>query len=596
MKHQHTRWGMVVALVAAGLMASTTGQVARAKAHAEASSPMASTIVAALPPGATVNWFFPLAGITTDSLYNYWMTTLLYHPLLMFHSNGQVAWQHSIVDHLQVSHQGTVYTLSLNPKWHWSNGAPVTSQDLIFTWHLIQVASTVGAPAPWPYLQAGVGDVPQGIQSITAASPYTAIIRLKSAVNRDWFIDKGLNQFTPLPEEAYNRDPNHPMAELRWLAEIGNNPASAPFQIVDGPFRYAGGQPGQDYVFVPNPRYSGHRPEFSRLVWEETQSDASIYALFRTHAVDWGYLPTEDSVAAGTSLTASYHLTTTYALSYKNLLLNLNSGAPGHINRLFNQLAVRQALQEGIDQPALVQAAYEGYAVEEITALAAKPPTWFYDTRLKPIYPFNLARGQQILERRGWHLDGGELEKNDHPFAFTLQYLTGSTSVADEAQLIQQWWQQEGIRVTLEPESMTDLMTERPNQWQAILGIGFNYGRGYPSGGELFATAGQGADKEGYQSQTMDRLIAATHAPAPSETISAQRLDRYEVAVAHQLPVLLVPDPAQIVVTANTLSGGLIGFSPFQHPWPQYWDIRPSTTPAQQATGRHPAATKAALG
>ncbi len=587
------KWILGSVVAVAGLIATASGGLLPTGAEAQGFSPSSSTVVAALPPGGVVNWFFPLSGVVTDSLYNYWMTTLLYHPLLMFHSNGRVAWQHSIVDHLQVSDQGTVYTLSLNPKWRWSDGTPVTAKDLLFTWHLIQAASSPKAPPPWPYLQAGVGDIPQGIQSMTASGAYTVVIHLKAGVNRNWFIDKGLNQLTPLPQEVFNHYPNQPMAELRWLATIASDPASPPFQVIDGPFRYAGGQAGQDYVFVLNSLYAGHKPGFTRLVWEETASDAALYALYRTHAIDWGYLPAEDTGRASVSLTAFYHLTTTYAVSYKNLLLNLNTGAPGHIDRLFRQLPIRQALQLGIDQSALVQDVYRGYAVPEVTALAPKPPTWFYDPALQPTYRFDIAQGQQLLVRAGWRLDRGVVVQHGQPLAFTLQYVSGSTTIADEAQLIQQWWAQEGIGVKLEPLSMAALLGEKPSQWQAILGLGFNYGRGYPSGGELFGAAGQGVNKEGYQNATMTHLIAATHQAAPSEAVSAQRLYQYEAYVAQQLPVLLVPDPAQIVVTAKPLSEGLAGFSPFQHPWPQYWVLKPTSFQPPASTKHRPASLMA---
>ncbi len=140
-----------------------------------------------------------------DSLYNAWVQNMMYKPLFSLNSNGSINYSRSIASAITPNAAGTQYTVTMNPKFQWSNGTPVTSADVLFTWHIIQGASAANAPAPWPYVGAGTGDIPTGVQSVVADGPHQFTITLKQPANQEWFIYNGLGDFIPLPKAAFDK-------------------------------------------------------------------------------------------------------------------------------------------------------------------------------------------------------------------------------------------------------------------------------------------------------------------------------------------------------------------------------------------------------
>lgn len=73
---------MSVLPAAALLEASAFGTVASAKGVHRAAPQYGGTLVWALPEQADINWYFPLANSSNDSLYNFQLLDQLYLPLL----------------------------------------------------------------------------------------------------------------------------------------------------------------------------------------------------------------------------------------------------------------------------------------------------------------------------------------------------------------------------------------------------------------------------------------------------------------------------------------------------------------------------------
>ena len=569
-------------LLASSLALAGCGSSTSPSATPKSTTPQyGGTIVTALPADTNVNWYFPLMNGLQDSLYNSWIQDLMYKPLFSLNGNGSINYSRSIASAITPNASGTQYTVTMNPKYKWSNGTPVTSTDVLFTWHIIQGASAKNAPAPWPYVGAGTGDIPSGVKSVVADGLHKFTVTLNQPANQQWFIYNGLIDFTPLPKAAFDKygtsTPSKMHQELVWLGQIATNPTNPAYQVVDGPFKLVSATASQSWVFKPNPSYNGHKAYVSKLIFQYETSNTAEFAAIKTGAIQFGYLP--NSLYKERNSVAGYKFSLFTPLGYNDVIVNMNHGnkqasqnAPNGVSNIFDQLYVRQALQYGINQPAINTAAFQGNGIVEDGIVLPTPKTIFYDPNLKLLYPYNPAQGKKLLEDNGWHEVNGVMQKNGQQMKFTLDYSSGSNAFVQEVTLLKEGWAQEGIQVTLVPQPFSTIVALTNDQWNMEDYGGISWGGSYPTGGGLFGTPGVGLNSQGYSNPQMVHLIALTHQPYKTEAESLQALYNFQAFVSKDLPILFVPYQSYYYLTANTVHGTVKYANPFnQGISPQYW-------------------------
>ncbi|MCY0900866.1 MAG: ABC transporter substrate-binding protein [Firmicutes bacterium] len=525
------------------------------------------TIVDALPPQVDINWYLPLRPNAYNSLYDAWASGLMYKGLYHIDPNVQINYSRSIASSIKWNSAGTVFTVDLNPKWHWSNGQPVTASDVQFTWNLINAASANNAPAPWPYAGADSGGIPNDVKAFKVVNPHEFQVMLNQSVNQIWFEYNGLGDFIPLPEKAWDKYPTNMDKELTYLANNGNNPSF--FSVIDGPFKMVSAVQNVAWRFSPNPAYDGHKPYLSSFVLAYETSDTAEVSALKTGVVQVGYLPAY-MYGSRSQLTGD-RLFPSYTFSMPVTRFNFKSPTMGSI---FKQLPVRQALMMGVDQESIIKDLYNGLAVPGTGPIPSHPDTFLSPKLHKPLYPFDIAAGKALLEKNGWHEVGGVMQNaKGQQLSFEVQYPSGNTTTSAEVQLLQQDWLQEGIKVTLLPLPFATLLHyhHEPSKWQVQAGIAWSYGGTYPTGGGIYGTGG-GYNFFGYSNSTMDKLIKATHEPHPTAADAQAALNAYSLFAAQQLPNLYMPLPASLNEVSLTVHGVESSSNPFTNSIsPQYW-------------------------
>ena len=514
------------------------------------------TIVEALSPQAQVTWYNPLQNPANDTLLNSQVAYMMYMPLIYINDKYQIDYQYSIAKRVTYNKAGTVYHVYMNPKYTWSDGAPVTSTDVLWTWKIIQATSSTKAQAPWPYANADFGDIPNGVKSIVANGKYEFTVTLSQPANQEWFIYNGLTQLLPLPKQAWNKYPANITREITYLGQEATNPHFD--TVVDGPYKLKSAVPSQAWTFVPNKQYTGGAKAYDTLILEFEGSDASEFAALKTGTVQLGYVDLSEYGARG-GLKGIDTLHPGYNFGYNFMAVNMNSDAKGGLGPVFRQLYVRQAIAESIDQAAIDQSVYHGFAPPQYSNIPSNPPTAFLDPKLKkPLYPFNLTRAQALLTSHGWTEVHGVMTKNGQSLSFPLMYASGSTSITDAVSLVQSDLGKIGIKVTLEPEpssSLLGILTNGSNQWDAVAGFGITYSGYYPAGDAVFHSGG-GLDFFGWNNATEDRLIAGFQdQPSTSLTANLKAYYKFEEYTAKELPVIFMNRPSTIIAVAKNLKG-----------------------------------------
>jgi peptide/nickel transport system substrate-binding protein len=539
-------------------------------AHAAAPS----TVVMALPVQTSPNWFFPVLASTAFIDTNSQMNIMMYKPLVYISKTDGIDYSKSLAQSIAYNASGTRYVITLGNKYKWSNGQPVTAQDVVFTWDVMKAASENNAV--WAYGGAGGGGVPADWQSVIADGSDKVIVTLAHPANQSWFIHNGLAQIIPVPASAWDKYPDNMNQELTYIKSIANVPTAKPYNIVDGPFKFSQWQPNDDWIFVSNPTYGGHRASIKKIEYMYETSSANQFAALKTGTVDVGYLPP--------SLWNSKHdlsgdqFWSSYAFGFNMARLNQSSQAEGGLGPTFSQRYVRAALEMGINQAGIIDTFYHGQGVSEDGPVPSEPPTKFYDSALSHSpYPYNPQAGRKLLESHGWSLVNGVMTKGGVQLKFPLVYTSGSNTITDIVQLVKTDWAKEGVDISLVPEpydTVIAVMHSNPAKWDAAFwGGGWTYEPDYyPSGGELFATR-SAANAGHYNSATMNRLIAASYLPG-TKTQTQAALFAYEAWAVHDIPYLWFPWLANFNETAKNVHGVRSTYNPITDLfYPNYWTV-----------------------
>ncbi|MCI0184223.1 peptide ABC transporter substrate-binding protein [Sulfoacidibacillus ferrooxidans] len=570
-----TSVGLLIGLSGCGTQANNSSAVSHLNPGPETSG---GTLTYALPPQTNLTWFLPMISVSSDSNYNIEVTEQMYKPLLWINNKYQIDWKSSLASKITYNSNGTIYHIYLNPKWHWSNGQPVTSRDVLFSWDVIQAASSPNAPSPWPFVGEGTGDIPTGFQSVVANGLYEVTVTLKHPANQQWFIYNGLTQITPLPASVLDIHKNI-VNEIKYLGDNATNPLFN--QVVDGPFQMVSATPNQEWVMVPNAHYDGHKSIVKKLIFTYEGSSASEFAGLKTGSINYGYLDLGQYGSRQALTEIGDTITPEYTLGVYYTDLNMFPGSS--TKSIFDKLYVRQAMQMGIDNPIIDQTIYHGFAPPEDGPIPSNPLTKFYSPSLKNNpYPYNPSKGKKLLEEHGWHEVNGIMTKGNQQLKFQMLYVSGTLAAEDQAILMTYDFAQEGIDVTLKPVPFSTFISitsnpKSPNQWQMGTGLEWTYnGPGfYPSGGELFATGAPSG--YGYSNPMEDALIRATHLPYATTSATMQHFYAYENFTAKQVPFLWGTNVATLAVHAQNLHDSIkyanaaVGF-----PQIQYWWISPS--------------------
>jgi peptide/nickel transport system substrate-binding protein len=578
-----------------GLSTPTTSQAA---------SP--NTITYAEMPGASPNYIFPYASCLYDSPNNIGQfQQLMFRPLYWFGvgpSAGESAAL-SLANQPVYNKANTSVTITMKG-WRFADGQLVDAESVNFFLNLYE-----SDPLAFCGYEQGMG-IPDRVRSVTASSN-TIRINFTKTVNPTWMTDNFLSQITPMPNRwdrtAGSQDGRCATglyrasatvaacksvgAYLEGLATKIKTFSSAFWQGGDdGPWKLASFDASGNATFEVNAKYSGPQKAQVEYVKEVAFTSASQeVADLDNGTIDVGYvdpltLPTRATPKrAGPNiagLNANYHLVVGSSWGFNEAVFNFNS--TNTKSAAIDQLYVRQALQEAINQSSIVANAFNGYGSLTFSPLPLATPTQLSTVIANP-YPYNVVSAKTLLTSHGWTAVNGVMTCTSPGIAanecganisggYTLNFnivWPGDSPELDAAfnQEIANW-AQIGIAVTPNYDTTNTVANDcsATSVYQiCVLESGWNYADSYfPSGEELFSPTGLG-NFGAYRDAQMTALIDAT-------TSGAANLTSYASYAAHELPVLFQPQVDRTIEVLKKLKSS-IGFtpSPLDNFTPEYY-------------------------
>ena len=480
-------------------------------------------------PGADITSFNPLF---ITSAYNAEAAGLMFESLLWINRDHQINWQRSIASSITTPDAGKTYDVTMRP-WLWSDGVPVTSQDVLYAFKLIKAYGT-------SYAGYGAGGMPGLIGSLTARDAAHFQVVLKHRVNPDWFILNGLPQLAPLPQHAWARY----NTDQIWQGQ--SSPAF--FRVSDGPLLLRGFTVGVDALFTPNPRYGGGPMHFSRFIMKFENAEGQELQAVESGDLDMSNLPFA-LYAQASHLPGVHVLTLPPAYAWHELIPNLANPR----TRYFGDVRVRQAIADAIGQQQIISLAMHGHGLPDYGPVPVVPPTFLSPAAKAGNYPvgYNPAKARALLAAAGYAPGvDGIMRKGGQKISFTLEIPAGQPLRIEMAELIQQDLRAVGIAMQIrqvEFNKMLSQMVHEPHAWEAIL-VGENLAA-YPSGEDMFVTGGY-LNNNGYSDKKMDVLVAQS-----TDEPGLAGLYAYQDYASAQQPVIFLPNEQYSLLVRNGLHG-----------------------------------------
>ncbi|HET9909612.1 MAG TPA: ABC transporter substrate-binding protein, partial [Anaerolineales bacterium] len=248
-----------------------------------------------------------------------------------------------------VSEDGLTITWKLKDCLFWSDGTPITSEDVKFTWEAVM------DPGNAPATRTGY-DL---ISSVDTPDPLTVVLNF-SELYPPWqtlFTQGPNNQGAILPKHLLEGETALESNDFIHWPTVGS-----------GPFIITEWVPGDFMSLLPNPNFYKGRPILDRVQIRFVPDSATALAALQTGDVDWYPNFSEADISTIDALEPAVHLLVVPGSDFEHYFFNMGrvEGVDGRGPAdnegfcPFKDINVRHAITIGINRQAIVDALLEG--------------------------------------------------------------------------------------------------------------------------------------------------------------------------------------------------------------------------------------------
>lgn len=316
-----------------------------------------------------------------------------------------------------ISADGTTIVYHLRPNVRFSDGVPLTADDVVFTWQQ-DLDPHNDVPFHFPYDQA---------LRVVARDPHTVVVTLRapSAPFVAGFFRCGV-QGAILP------------AHLLRGHDLNHDPFSV-HPIGSGPYAVASYMSNVTLELVPNPYWYGGTPGLRRITYRIVPSENTLLVALRTHDIDF-YWGAPEQQLRDLRATADVQVSARPFDQYEMLTF-------GARREPFSELAVRRAVARAIDWTALARTIYLDVDLPGWGDIF--PHSWAYTPQPDP-NGYDPAAARALLDRAGWKAGpDGVRVRDGHRLQAEITTVAGVIPRENAEVLIQQKLRAVGIDLTV---------------------------------------------------------------------------------------------------------------------------------------------------
>jgi peptide/nickel transport system substrate-binding protein len=349
-----------------------------------------------------------LFGTTTEDFVD----RLLFEPLLSADDRGNpVPMLATVVPSMAnggISRDGLNITYHLAANARWSDGVPVTSADVAWSWAAIENSANDVVS------RHGYDDV----RSITTPDAHSVVVHLKQRFS------PFVNTFFAESDQPYEIVPKHVLAQY---PDINHVPFDAAPAVSDGPFTFVEWRRGDRILLAANPLFFRDAPKLQRITLDFVPNEDTEVNLLRTHSLDYIFQPSIQTYPALSGLPDA-RIVWVNVNGYEGVELNVS-------HPVVADARVRTAIAAAIDKTALARTLTHAQAT---TATEDLPNwMWAFDPAVRSV-PFDVQRARQLLAAAGWTPGSdGVARKDGRPLDLLIVTDNANATHRSESVLIQ---------------------------------------------------------------------------------------------------------------------------------------------------------------
>ena len=504
---------------------------------------------------------------------------------------GQI--QPALAESWAISPDSKSITFTLKPNLKWSDGAPLTVDDVAFTFNEVYFNQ----------------EIPTDTRDILKIGKERKLPTVKKVA------DNRIEFTTPEPFAPFLRTlgisilPAHKLrssitqkdnkGKPLFLSTWGIN--TKPTDLVsNGMFTLDSYTPGERLVFKKNPYYwrkdaqGKQQPYVEKVIWQIVESTDTALVQFRSGGLDsYGVSPDFFSLLKKEEQKGGYKIynggpsTGTTFMSF-----NLNQGERDSKplvdpikSRWFNNVKFRQAIAYSINRQRMINNIYRGLGAPQDSPISVPSPYYLSREQGLPAYDYSPQKAKSLFTEAGFKYNEQNklIDDRDNPVRFTLITNSGNkirealgTQIKQDLALI-------GIEVDFTPIAFSLLIDRVDNslQWDSLL-IGFT-GGAEPNDGANFWSVDGGSHLFNLKPQAgkppiterqvaeWEKKIDDLYIQAAQELNESKRRQIYietQKITQENLPCIYLVNSLSLSAIKNRVKG--IDYSPINGP---FWNL-----------------------
>ena len=351
---------------------------------------------------------------------------VMFEPLFVY-NNMTNKVDYRLADNVEYSEDLTRLYVTLKPNLQWSDGKALSSEDVAFSYNLIQSVPAFDTKGIWS----------QGhLKSVTALDDKTIVFEMHGAdSNMMW----NLPYYHVLPKHTWQNQENYPTF------------TNAANPVGNGPMTEVSYNKPQQFELCRNPNYylSG-KPYLDCIQYNSYNDNSQIQPALMKGKIDWGSNFIADVEKTFVAKDKENH----------HVWYPPNDAVHFYINtkkKPFDKLAVRQALSMALDREAIVDIAAYGYPTvnfnmgglgelykASISETVSKE--FGYLSEYNPEAAKALLDKANIIDKDG---DGIRETSDGKPLIFDIQVVNGWTDWIQVVQMAGEYFAEIGIKANL---------------------------------------------------------------------------------------------------------------------------------------------------
>lgn len=525
-----------------------------------------------LPIESDIKTFNPV--LVTDA-YSSTALGLVFNGLLTTDKNGNLIPE--LAEKWEFKRKGLELVFTLKPDLKWSDGEPLTIEDVIFTFRDI-------------YFNP---DIPSSIQEIFRIGEKRELPKIKQIDDRSlsFILPESFAPFLRFAGGA-NILPKHILAETVKAKDENGKPKFLQTWGIDtdlntlvgsGAYKLSRYLPAERLNYIRNPFYfRAPLPNIAQIVYQIMGSPDSIVLRFRSKELD--VIPQvrgqDFQLLKRFEQQGRFTIYPLGEVSNRSFMMfNLNRGknkeGKPFVDPIkaawFNDVNFRRAIAFAIDRSAMINTYYRGLGSPQDSPIPPISPYHFSRKDGIPFYDYNPQKAKELLSKSGFKYNENDrlVDRKGHIVRFTLMTSSGGAG-ASLAPMIKNDLDRIGITVDLQILEFTALIDklDRSKQWEvSMLGFGGgiephgSFHLWYSQGASHLFNLGPNPGEPPYEGRVIsdwekeiDRLLI-NGAKEIDENKRRQIYGEFQKIVQSQVPLIYMVTPLAMTAIRDRVQG-----------------------------------------